>query len=62
MRRIRPLYYGYFAFEVVNGRVPEICDRSNNHVSSRVDECDVRVPRMNSTVENDDSLAIEHCH
>ncbi|EER12880.1 hypothetical protein Pmar_PMAR015046 [Perkinsus marinus ATCC 50983] len=32
MRRIRPLYYGYFAFEVVNGRVPEICDRSNNHV------------------------------
>ncbi|KAF4743756.1 hypothetical protein FOZ62_024585, partial [Perkinsus olseni] len=31
MRKLRPLYFGYFAFEVHDGEVPEICRRSNNH-------------------------------
>ncbi|KAF4754114.1 hypothetical protein FOZ62_029594, partial [Perkinsus olseni] len=32
MRKLRPLYFGYFAFEVHDGEVPEICRRSNNHL------------------------------
>ncbi|KAF4654526.1 hypothetical protein FOL47_009921 [Perkinsus chesapeaki] len=32
LSKIRPLFYGYFAFEAPNGKVPRICDRSHSHV------------------------------